>query len=155
MPLINSFSYRVVSFCRCGLQLTCNSSICWNLADSRRIRDCLVRDARGKQTLIMELIWGGWLTAITKIDFTPVPFEPSRHPCRCAPEAPLVWGSYLNALTFHGTLRKPGDTPLFYWHGLPTIILLRTRPYSLPGTFSMLLHRFQISVSHYNSYIST
>jgi len=25
---------------------------------------------RGKQTLIMGLAWGGWLTAITKIDFT-------------------------------------------------------------------------------------
>lgn len=35
----------------------------------------------------MELIWGDWLTAITKIDFIPVPFVSSFHPSRCAPAA--------------------------------------------------------------------
>jgi len=33
--------------------------------------------ARGKQTLIMGLAWGGWLTAITKIDFTLRTLDPS------------------------------------------------------------------------------
>lgn len=82
----------------------------------------------------MELIWGDWLTAITKIDFTPRALrDPTLHPCR-APEARSWYGdSIWTRWRFMGHCATPGDTPLFYWHSLPTIILLRARPYSIAG----------------------
>lgn len=52
---------------------------------------------RGKQTLIMGSVWGGWLTAITKIDFT----------LRTQPLSP-AWGDapHSSALTFMGRCAK-------------------------------------------------
>lgn len=62
---------------------------------------------RGKQTLIMGLAWGGWLTAITKIDFT----------LRVPPPATLRHGDApFERVDVHGTLRKTSDTPLFHRH---------------------------------------
>lgn len=62
---------------------------------------------RGKQTLIMGLAWGGWLTAITKIDFT----------LRVPPSTILRHGDApFERVDVHGTLRKTSDTPLSHRH---------------------------------------
>lgn len=111
-----------------------------NLNNSRTIRVVL-----GKQTLIIGLIWAGWLTAITKIDFTPYTVG------RCAPQGEAGMGILFERVDVSWDTAQTRRHASFLLAQPADNNSSRARPYSIPVSFFMLQISHDNFLRHYVS----